>query len=219
MLTIVRTWAGFANHTVEDGGSVANSVEAIHDNLHVALGGSGHMSDPGVAGMKRYQVLMISFTKHNFPAFDPIFWLLHTNVDRLLSLWSALHPGVWVSPGDAEVGSLMLEVEERVDENTCALRVESLKRPSDTSSIALTPFWKTDTTFWASAGLQDTVPQGYSYPEFNGLDLSNPQTVQHEIAAIVNRLYSPRSTRGFEVATAAPEPSLEYVLIHLRLYI
>ena len=28
----------------------------------------------------------------------------HANVDRLLSLWSALNPGVWVSRGVAEGG-------------------------------------------------------------------------------------------------------------------
>ena len=36
--------------------------------------------------------------------FDPIFYLHHANVDRLLSLWSALNPGVWVTPGIAEDG-------------------------------------------------------------------------------------------------------------------
>lgn len=29
--------------------------------------------------------------------FDPIFYLHHAQVDRLLSLWSAINPDVWVS--------------------------------------------------------------------------------------------------------------------------
>lgn len=50
MLTRVHTWAAFSNHTVGDGGSTSNSLEAIHDGIHVDVGGNGHMSDPAVAG-------------------------------------------------------------------------------------------------------------------------------------------------------------------------
>jgi len=50
MLTRVRTWTAFSNHTVGDGGSSSNSVEAIHDGIHVSVGGNGQMSDPSVAG-------------------------------------------------------------------------------------------------------------------------------------------------------------------------
>jgi Common central domain of tyrosinase len=41
----------------------------------------------------------------NSLGFDPIFFLHHANVDRMLSLWEALNPGVWVSSGPAEGGS------------------------------------------------------------------------------------------------------------------
>ena len=52
-------------------------------------------------------------------AFDPIFFLHHTNVDRLLSLWSALNPGVWVTPGIAEDGgSFTTPPGASYDENT-----------------------------------------------------------------------------------------------------
>ncbi len=50
MMTRVKSWAAFSSHTVGDGGSSSNSVEAIHDNIHVLVGGNGHMSDPSVAG-------------------------------------------------------------------------------------------------------------------------------------------------------------------------
>lgn len=50
MLTRVHTWTAFSNHTVGDGGSSSNSLEAIHDGIHVDVGGNGHMSDPSVAG-------------------------------------------------------------------------------------------------------------------------------------------------------------------------
>jgi tyrosinase len=35
-----------------------------------------------------------------FSAFDPIFWLHHANVDRMLSLWQAMYPDIWVTPGE-----------------------------------------------------------------------------------------------------------------------
>lgn len=50
MLTRVHTWTAFSNHTVGDGGSSSNSIEAIHDGIHVDVGGRGHMADPSVAG-------------------------------------------------------------------------------------------------------------------------------------------------------------------------
>ncbi|KAF9531510.1 tyrosinase [Crepidotus variabilis] len=156
MLTRVHTWTAFSNHTVGDGGSSSNSIEAIHDGIHVNVGGNGQMSDPSVA------------------AFDPIFFLHHTNVDRLTSLWSALNPGVWVSKGDSEDGTFTMGPEIPVDVNT-----------------PLTPFWnnQSSTTFWASSATQDTSKLGYTYPEFNGLDMGNPQTVQTAIGQKVNQLY------------------------------
>jgi tyrosinase len=46
----VHTWPGFSNHTPGDGGSRSNSLEAIHDGIHVDVGGNGQMADTSVAG-------------------------------------------------------------------------------------------------------------------------------------------------------------------------
>lgn len=73
-------------------------------------------------------------------------------------------------------------------------------------SAALTPFWNTDTTFWASSGTTDTTKLGYSYPEFNGLDVGNPQAVKVAIGNIVNRLYG-FSIFGSLAPTSAPTTS------------
>jgi len=133
------------------------------------------MGDPAVAG------------------FDPIFFLHHTNVDRLLSLWSALHHGVWVTPGPSQSGTLTIPANTTVDTNT-----------------NLTPFYHTQTAFWASAGVTDTTKLGYTYPEFNGLDLGNPAAVQKAIAAIVNKLYGSAVfgvLPGRGIAPAVQEPA------------
>ena len=102
LLTRVRTWPAFSNHTVGDGGSSSNSLEAIHDGIHVDVGGD--MSDPAVAGEYILSLSITFLFLFSSSAFDPIFFLHHCNVDRLLSLWAALNPGVWVSRGIAEDG-------------------------------------------------------------------------------------------------------------------
>ena len=96
----MHTWPAFSNHDVGDGGSASNSLEAIHDGIHVAVGGNGHMSDPAVAG------------------FDPIFFLHHCNVDRLLALWSALNPGVWVTESREDDGTFTIPIGAVIDKDT-----------------------------------------------------------------------------------------------------
>jgi len=83
-------WGQIASHTWNDihkGQGTLTSLESIHDTVHVDVGGQGHMGDPAVA------------------AFDPIFWLHHCNVDRVLALWQAAYPGTYVSPGPDLTGS------------------------------------------------------------------------------------------------------------------
>nr|BAD51402.1 photo-regulated tyrosinase [Polyporus arcularius] len=163
LLTRVHTWPAFSNHTPDDGGSSSNSLEAIHDGIHVAVGGNGHMSDPSVA------------------AFDPIFFLHHCQVDRLLALWSALNPGVWVNRSVEEDGTFTIPDGGTVDKDT-----------------PLTPFWNSQSTFWTSTESVGVVPTqlGYSYPEFNGLDLNDQAAVKAAIAQVVNKFYGGSRARS-----------------------
>lgn len=51
--------------------------------------------------------------------FDPIFYMHHANVDRLLALWSALNPDIWVTRGKQyDGGSYTIKNEAYVDSNT-----------------------------------------------------------------------------------------------------
>ncbi|KAF8500854.1 photo-regulated tyrosinase [Russula emetica] len=153
LLSRVRTWPAFSNHSVGDGGSSSNSLEAIHDEIHGTIG--GHMGRP------------------EFAAFDPIFFLHHCNVDRMLSLWSAVHSGVWVSQGSGlDGGSWTIAANSPIDSKT-----------------NLTPFWISQTGFWASSGTVQTSDLHYTYPEFNGLDLGNKQAVATAISNYINRQY------------------------------
>jgi hypothetical protein len=48
-----------------------------------------------------------------------MFFLHHANVDRLLSLWAAVNPGVWVSPGPAlQGGSFTISANSPLDQKT-----------------------------------------------------------------------------------------------------
>ncbi|KAJ7674241.1 tyrosinase [Mycena rosella] len=176
LLTRVSTWPAFSNHTPGDGGSTSNSLEAIHDGVHVDVGGNGQMSDPSVA------------------AFDPIFFLHHCNVDRMLSLWAALNPGVWVTPGEATGGTWTIEPDANVNKNS-----------------NLTPFWSSQKTYWESSQVTATSSIGYTYPEFNGLDMNNPTQVRTAIAQKVNQLYSgaaPKPVPAPRIAALASKPAV-----------
>nr|AAX44240.1 tyrosinase [Trametes sanguinea]AAX46018.1 tyrosinase [Trametes sanguinea] len=174
LLTRVHTWPAFSNHTPGDGGSSSNSLEAIHDHIHDSVGGGGQMGDPSVAG------------------FDPIFFLHHCQVDRLLALWSALNPGVWVNSSSSEDGTYTIPPDSTVDQTT-----------------ALTPFWDTQSTFWTSFQSAGVSPSqfGYSYPEFNGLNLQDQKAVKDHIAEVVNELYGHRMRKTF------PFPQLQAVSV------
>jgi tyrosinase len=50
LMTQVRTWPAFSNHTPSEGGSSSSSLEAIHDAIHDILGGNGHMGNVAMAG-------------------------------------------------------------------------------------------------------------------------------------------------------------------------
>ncbi|KAF3942432.1 Tyrosinase [Dactylella cylindrospora] len=61
----------------------SNAVENVHDDVHVRVGGNGHMSYVP------------------YSAFDPIFWLHHVNVDRLTAMYQAANPGFLLASGAA----------------------------------------------------------------------------------------------------------------------
>lgn len=172
MLTRITTWPAFSNHTPGDGGSASNSLEAIHDGIHVDVGGDGFMSDPAVAGH------------------DPIFFLHHCNVDRMLALWQAINPGVNVTPGSSEDGNWTIKANTQVDVTT-----------------ALTPFWNGPQSYWNSTGTTKFQDMGYIYPEFQGLNLNDAKAVRVAIAKKVNQLYGGQEvTLPVEPPTGLPAP-------------
>ncbi|KAJ6468219.1 tyrosinase [Mycena sanguinolenta] len=179
----MKSWPAFSNHSPSPDGGFTNSLEGIHDDIHMNIGGVNVNGTLGLVG---------HMTATDVSAFDPIFWLHHANVDRLLSLWSAINPDVQVSEGPSELGTWTI--------GTMASPFYCLKALLDPGSYAsdLTPFWKDSSTYWRSTdlmttGMMKTDSLGYTYPEFNTLRNATEAQVQDAIGTYVKQKYGPRN--------------------------
>jgi len=108
----------------------------------------------------------------------------------MLSLWAAVNPRVWITRGPAEGGTWTISGNASVDGNT-----------------NLTPFWNTQTGFWNSSGTTTTAGLHYTYPEFNGLNMSDPTAVQRAIANYIMRQYGGSGFSSF----ASTGPALSFL--------
>jgi len=177
LLHMVHDWPGFSNHR-DSAGSVTSSLETIHDQIHVEVGGNGQMSDPSVA------------------AFDPIFYLHHCNVDRLVSIWSALNHNVVVTREvNDQAGTFTASPDTMVDETT-----------------DLTPFWDSNDTFWKSQKLFDakkryynTDKLGYVYPAFSDVDRNDHKSMQQAAKKVIHRLLAKPQDSIFKGNPSVPK--------------
>ncbi|EKM78930.1 hypothetical protein AGABI1DRAFT_114468 [Agaricus bisporus var. burnettii JB137-S8] len=162
MLKFNANWEAFSNHGEFDD-THANSLEAVHDDIHGFVGRGairGHMT-------------------HALFAFDPIFWLHHSNVDRHLSLWQALYPGVWVTQGPEREGSMGFAPGTELNKDS-----------------ALEPFYETEDKPWTSVPLTDTALLNYSYPDFDKVKGGTPDLVRDYINDHIDRRYGIKKSEG-----------------------
>lgn len=151
-----------------------DSLESLHDNIHAMLGGQdGHM------------------TIVPFSAFDPLFFLHHCMVDRILALWQVMYPRSWVIPVVARTNSYTTSVGQMLN-----------------SSSALTPFYASSNgTFWNSDMLRDPAKLGYTYPELEGISLSNMTSVsigRPKVIAAITQLYGTYSVNRLVTGSQGP---------------
>lgn len=122
LLLQVDRWYPFSTGAVEPpSGSDAstNSLETIHDGLHVNIGGPyGHMSKKAYAGMSRVRARNSQLGLICFLGFDPIFWLHHANVDRVMALWQVIHYNSWILPAKDGDETWTTHGGDLFDENT-----------------------------------------------------------------------------------------------------
>ncbi|KAK6537137.1 hypothetical protein TWF694_011335 [Orbilia ellipsospora] len=120
-----------ANSTYND---FSNALENIHNDVHVQVGGPG----------------LMAFIP--YAAFEPMFWLHHTNIDRFLAIWQAANPGSYLEPDDA------------------VATFQRFVKPGDQDDLD-TPFypWKhKDGSYWNGNDVKDVkaiFKYGYGYPE------------------------------------------------------
>jgi tyrosinase len=131
-------------------GSGTDSFESVHDAIHNAAGGEsgGHM----------YYLDM--------SAFDPLFWLHHCNVDRLLNMYQYIVPDTWVANGN--IPRPMAQWNQGESKN---------------GGTPLKPFTKgTYGEYFTSNDVRETRNFGYYYPETSDRSYS-------QVAQAVTRLY------------------------------
>ncbi|KAF7375353.1 Photo-regulated tyrosinase [Mycena sanguinolenta] len=163
----MKGWVPFSNNSAAPNGGFTNSLEGIHDEIHFNIGGFDVNKTPGIEG--HMAITDVS-------AFDPIFWLHHANVDRLLSLWSAMNPGFWVpaTGGNSFLGTWTIGANMPIGPTT-----------------DLTPFWKDGSTYWQSTDIETTDSLGYTYPEFNTLRNATEAQIQAAIGTYIGQKYGP----------------------------
>lgn len=132
-------------------GDVYASAENLHDWVHGVCGGA-----PVNGKIMEGKTLSIRGHMSWVPAaaFDPIFWIHHCNVDRMVAIWEVLRSG---DAGNWFDGS---DTRDR-DPGNWAIE----KNWPDTPSDPLRPFHKEDGTYWTSNDVRETAPLGYTYPE------------------------------------------------------
>lgn len=165
-----NAWIPLANNASYD------SLESLHDTVHNLAGGGG-LGQPNTQGGHMSYI--------PYSAFDPIFFLHHTNVDRIFTIWQALNPRSWVQPQPAALPSYTTS-----------------KGQIQNSATALTPFFAGDDgTFWTSDTIRDHRIFGYTYPEVQ----QSTNTSSKASAAVrkaINRLYGASSPASLFMSEA-----------------
>jgi len=152
--------------------SMASQLEGIHNSIHTTIGGSnplGHMSTTTVA------------------AFDPIFWLHHCNVDRMVALYQAIYPDnrLQPSPGRATFGRV----------------VPGIDGPDDNLFTNLYPFKLPSGVWWHANEIKSvhTIWKyhfGYDEIPCSMYNVADRPTISAFTRAKVNALYAPTASGG-----------------------
>ncbi|KAF3144025.1 hypothetical protein TWF569_007191 [Orbilia oligospora] len=115
----------------------SSALEVLHNQVHVEIGGEG--------GGAMYYLA--------YSAFDPIFWLHHNNIDRLMAIWQAANPDLKLASGRG-VGTFQRRVTAGVTQ--------------DDENTPLYPFKHPNGEWWTSKDVEDVSSiwsYGYGFPE------------------------------------------------------
>ncbi|KAK3674597.1 hypothetical protein LTR78_005683 [Recurvomyces mirabilis] len=150
LFTSYNNFTQFGNEAWMSTSDVSNtdSLEALHDVIHSITGSRGHM------------------TYLDYSAFDPLFWLHHTMIDRSFALWQTIYNDSYVEPMAALDPTFTVKVGTVLDVDT-----------------PLVPFHSNaNGDFWTSTKVRSVRSLGYTYT-----DLGNDSI--DAVKANVNKLY------------------------------
>ncbi|EMR83072.1 putative tyrosinase precursor protein [Botrytis cinerea BcDW1] len=174
-----KQFDAFSNHqwASNNAPGTYGSIEDVHNSVHSETGGNGQMGDP------------------DYAAFDPLFWLHHTNVDRQFAIWQALNPNSYAINKPSGDGTFSIQ-----------------SGSQETSTTPLTPFNNaTGKTYWTSEGVRSTATFNYAYPETQQWKYSTAQQYQTSVLVAVQTLYGATSNQFMQLmgvqTAAAPEQS------------
>ncbi|KDN69085.1 hypothetical protein CSUB01_11800 [Colletotrichum sublineola] len=138
--------------------SSGNSFEDVHNAVHSAI----------------YAVMAYI----EYSAFDPLFMLHHTNVDRLIAMWQAIHYNDKTQTQTLPSGALFA----------------TAANTPITADSPLKPFYRdTSGNFHTGRTASDIKNFGYSYPEIIDWNQS-ADSLARQVTVSVNRLYGPSGT-------------------------
>lgn len=147
-----------------NGGNIGN-FETLHDGLHNVFG-LGHM---GIVEAS---------------AFDPVFWLHHCNMDRIVTLYQYRYPDTWVEDAAQAKGTYAVA-------KGATLGAASPLAPFHMNALG---------DMWTSTTSRNWTSFGYTYPEL----MSSPSN--QTFTSTLNKLYRP-ATQGLNNTTNTTSPA------------
>ncbi|EWC43938.1 hypothetical protein DRE_01290 [Drechslerella stenobrocha 248] len=169
LLTAYNDFASFSNKgtTTAINGQV-DSLESVHDVIHATVGGnSGEMAYVDYAAM------------------DALFWLHHTNIDRLFAIWQEMRTNSSAS---------FLNATDRYTNQFGTFSMRAGSRQN--SQTPLSPFHKSDRDFYTSDDVKSTRAFGYVYPETVGREGASDAELRAMVISQVNSIYGKDAPAG-----------------------
>ncbi|KAJ2911520.1 hypothetical protein MD484_g8892, partial [Candolleomyces efflorescens] len=170
------------------------SIEAPHNTVHLVLGGLGAMANNDYAG------------------FDPIFYLHHCNIDRILAFWEFTFNQYWVDLGYYKKGGDNRPIPFTQPEGTWD---EKNNAPVNRNT-SLQPFRTREGNYWTPDQTRffngsSTLDTGYTYPDIvavvrgkkEHVSLSDPLPKSdeevHRVRNIIQTHFRANKKRGIDV--------------------
>ncbi|OCL11103.1 Di-copper centre-containing protein [Glonium stellatum] len=124
-----------------------NSVEGFHNDIHVMCGAGRGTDQSHIYG---------HMALNEYAAFDPIFWLHHANIDRIIAIWQALNPEKWFE-GQPLRGAPTYVTATMTEERSTSPLVPFRKGFDENGA----PLW------WTPNEVRDCQTLGYTYPQIS----------------------------------------------------